>query len=268
MHRGKAIRKEVADSAYVVGPVFKALRVLEFVGESGRDVSLTEVATALGLPKTTAFRYLQTLSATMFLCHDVYRDRYGMGAQFRRLAEVDKALSRLRELAVPMMRELSRTFNETINLAVEANGEVVYIEIVEPTRAPRMEARIGSRHPMHSTALGKAILANLCEAERDAVLTGTLLERTHRTVTETRALTRQLREVQDRGYAIEVGENEEEAMCIGVSILDELARPVAALSLSAPQRRMTDDLVRRAGRSLRQVTMAISQGTRESVTAA
>ena len=64
------------------------------------------------------------------------------------------------------MAELGRTFNETINLGILADGQIVYIDMIEANRALRMQARIGDRHPLHSTSLGKAMLAFLPEAER------------------------------------------------------------------------------------------------------
>lgn len=235
---------------YIVAPVYKAIKVLEFVAESGRDVSLTEVANALGMPKTTVFRYLQTLSATMFLSHDAARDRYGVGLRFRSLARADNSMHRLRRVAVPVMRELNQTFNETINLAIESDGEIVYIEIMESTRTLRMQARVGSRNPLHTTALGKAILAHLRENERDALLARRLSEQTYRSIVDSKILRRQLKEVRTRGYAIEIGENEESAMCIGVAILDDLSYPIAAISLSAPEQRQTAELIDSASAAL------------------
>jgi IclR family KDG regulon transcriptional repressor len=244
---------------YVVAPVWKAIQVLDFVAESGRTVSLTEVANALGMPKTTVFRYLQTLSIATFLQHNASDDRYELGDRFRALARTDNSLHRLREVALPVMRELGREFNETINLGIETNGEMVYIEVVESTRALRVQARIGSREPLHTTALGKALLAYMGEAERDAILGDALSAKTYRSLRDSKVLRRQLNEVRSSGYAIETGENEDGALCIGVPILDDLSRPVAALSLSAPERRRTGSLLERATAALVIAGQTISQ---------
>ena len=72
-----------APGTYIVQPVLKALKVLEYVAEKGQEVTLTEVASELKLPKTTVFRYLQTLTAASFLRHDPARDRYGVGSILR-----------------------------------------------------------------------------------------------------------------------------------------------------------------------------------------
>lgn len=225
-------------SSYIVQPVLKALKVLEHVAEQGHDSTLTEIATALKLPKTTAFRYLQTLAAASFLQHDSRRDRYGIGHRFRALATADTSIQRLRSLAQPEMAELHRLFNETVNLGIVAEGCVTYIDIIEANRALRMQARIGDRDPVHSTALGKAMAAFWPEEKREALLDGSLKEMTHRTITDRRVLRRQIDEVRRRGYALESGENEDGSMCIGVPILDGCGHALAALSLSAPERRM------------------------------
>jgi DNA-binding IclR family transcriptional regulator len=245
-------------SPYVVQPVLKALKVLEYVAEKGHEVTLTEVASELKLPKTTVFRYLQTLSVASFLRHDAARDRYGVGRRFRALATVDKSLQRLRTLAQPEMAELGRVFNETINLGILNDGQIVYIDMIEANRALRMQARIGDRHPIHSTSLGKAMLAFLPPAERQALIEGPLQAVTMRTVTSSAVLRRQINDVRSKGYAVEVGENEDGSMCIGVPIMDEDGLPLAAMSLSAPERRMTPDVTARAIAALRQAADRIS----------
>lgn len=243
---------------YIVQPVFKALKVLELVAEKGHDVSLTEVATELKLPKTTVFRYLQTLTAASFLRHDAQKDRYGVGGRFRSLARIDKSLHGLRTLAMPEMSRLLELFNETINLAIVSEGHVVYVEMLEAKRTLRMQARLGDRHPMHSTSLGKAILAFLPEEKRKTMLTVPLDLKTINTVTDRAALMRQLADIRRRGYAIETGENEDGSMCIGVPIFDEDAYPVAALSLSAPERRMSTEITVEAVAMLRKAAAAVS----------
>lgn len=230
------MRKDGQD--YIVQPVIKALEVLDYVAKQGRDVTLTETVKELGLPKTTVFRYLQTLSAASFLEYDLRRDRYRAGPRFRHLAEIDRSLQRLRDAAQPEMRDLSERFGQTINLAILAQKAIVYIDIVDHGRAPRTEARVGQRHPIHSTSLGKAIAAHLPDDEFEALCMPLLPARTIYTLTDGRFLRRQVEHIRQQGYALDMGENEDGHMCIGVPILDDRGRPVAAISLSAPETRL------------------------------
>jgi IclR family acetate operon transcriptional repressor len=224
---------------YLVQPVSKALAVLAIVEDAGQEVGLSDVARALGLPKTSAFRYLYTLAAAGFVAYGSSRDRYRAGPRLHRGRESEIDVARLREFALPAMSTLRARFNETINLGVPDRDRVVYVEMIESSRALRMQARIGERHPLNSTSLGKAILAFMSEAERAPLLGAPLKAMTARTTVDPLQLRRQLREIARRGYAIETGENEEGLMCIGVPILERGGRPVAALSLSAPEARMT-----------------------------
>jgi IclR family KDG regulon transcriptional repressor len=248
---------------YIVQPVMKALHVLEYVAGQAHDVTLTEVVKELKLPKTTVFRYLQTLSATSFLQHDRHRDRYGVGPRLRSLSKLDKSLHRLRHIARPEMTALMQRFGETVNLAVLSDSHIVYIEMVEPDRALRMHARIGDRHPVHSTSLGKAIVAFLPDPSAYLAPGQDLEARTFRTLTDVRALRRQIEEVRRNGHAVEIGENEDGLMCIGAPIFDGLGLPLAAMSLSAPERRMPRQATQEAVEALKAATRRISQQFRE-----
>jgi IclR family acetate operon transcriptional repressor len=244
---------------YLVQPVLKALKVLEFVAERGRAVSLADVTSGVRLPKTTAFRYLRTLADAGFVTHHPSDDRYETGPRLRALSQPDQRIERLRRLVLPVMADLGRTFNETVNIGVPSQGSVIYIEMIESNRSLRMQARIGERHPLHSTALGKAILAHLPDEERALFVAQPLRRMTSRTVTDGAALAQQLRLIARRGFAIEVGENEEGSMCIGVPILDPTGYPLAAVSISAPERRMTPDVVARAVAMLKRGAASVTE---------
>jgi IclR family KDG regulon transcriptional repressor len=248
-----------SNDGYTVKPVVRALVVFSYVVKSGRDVSLTEVANALSIPKTTVFRYLHTLSSIGYLRHDVANDRYAAGPAFRSMARRDWALDRLRAVSASAMNELSRSFGETVNLAIESDGYVVYIDMVQPTRAMRVEAHIGTRDPLHSTAVGKAILAHLDESQRESIIGSSLHERTYRTVLEAKTLRRQLSIIRAAGYAVEIGENEDVAMCIGVPILDASGYPIAALSLSAPVKRHSVEFVTSVESALKEAGRKIAE---------
>jgi DNA-binding IclR family transcriptional regulator len=244
---------------YIVQPVFKALQVLDYVVRQGRDVTLSETVRALGLPKTTVFRYLQTLSATDMLEYDLRRDRYRSGVRFRNLADIDSERSALKALAHPEMSTLLEEFGETINLAVLTDGDVVYLDLAEPARPSRSQARVGHRHPVHSTSLGKAIMAFLPDSVAEPIWARAFEALTLRTLTDTASLRRQIQDARRLGYAVEQGENEDGFMCIGVPILGRSGHPVAAMSLSAPQSRMRPEIAARVAHQLRGAAGRISE---------
>lgn len=243
---------------YQVQPVLKALQVLDYVVQQGRDVTLTETVRELGLPKTTVFRYLQTLSAAHMLEYDLKRDRYRSGPRFRELAGIDRQRHELKSLAHPEMCDLLERFNETVNLAIRDDHDVVYLDLAEPARPSKAQVRVGHRHPVHSTSLGKAILAFLPEGDGAAIWDGAFEPLTMHTLTDAGRLRRQIQDVRRSGYAMDVGENEDGYICVGVPILDRVGYPVAAMSISAPQSRMRPDTAAQAAEHLRGAAGRIS----------
>ncbi|MHA6692219.1 IclR family transcriptional regulator [Devosia sp. A449] len=216
----------------------------------GHDVSLATISQALGMPKTSAFRYLRTLVEAGFVDHDPITDRYGSGARFRAMAQAGAALQTLRQHARPAMLALLPEFKETINLAVKDGVSAVYVEQVESPRSAGMRARIGDARPLHSTALGKAMLAFVPDVELAHYLDQPLIERTGRTLNNAAELRSQLRRVRRDGYATEKGENEDGATCIGVPLFDHVGYPIAALSISAPANRMPPSTIIKAANLL------------------
>ena len=139
---------KATENPYVVQPVMKALKVLELVARHGHESALTAVSKELRIPKTTTFRYLQTLTAAGFLDHNRTNDRYMLGPQMRSMARADASVSKIRAFARPVMTELMHEFNETVNLAVKGNGTIVYIDLIEanisePLAVPDIARQVG-----------------------------------------------------------------------------------------------------------------------------
>lgn len=226
---------------YIVQPVAKALQVLEYVAEEGRDLSLAMICEQTGLPKTTTFRYLQTLRRSGFVAYDPKSDRYRAGVRLWVLGQSAASRSAVCEVAMPVMKPLRDRFNETVNLAELDGPEVVYLEMVESRRSLRMQAKVGGRDPAYCTSVGKAILAFVPPERLAEHLPPRLSSRTHDTITSLASLRKALALVREQGFAIERGENEEGACCIGAPIFlkDTVA---AAISVSAPASRMSRPL--------------------------
>ncbi len=224
---------------YIVKPVAKALQTLTVLGEAERDLSLAELCARVDIPKTTVFRYLQTLVEYGFVNYNPTTDKYSLGLKLWSLGQVAWSRTRLHELARDHMQRLREEFDETVNLGVLDGREVVYLGMAESHRALRMHAQLGGRDPVYSTSLGRAILAFLPETEWPRHLPARLTPKTSRTVTTLAALRTILAETRQRGYALDDGENEENARCIGAPILNEQGRPIGAISVSAPASRLS-----------------------------
>jgi IclR family acetate operon transcriptional repressor len=244
---------------YIVKPVYKALQVLLCLGEERREMALSEICHHVGMPKTTTFRYLQTLSACGFVTHDSNTDLYRLGLRIWALGQMAREPLQLRELALPAMRELRDRFNETVNLGVLDGREIVYLDMVESRRSLRMQAQLGGRDPVYTTALGKAMLAFLPEERWVEHLPARLAPRTGASFNSISALRDELRRTRERGYGLDDGENEEGVRCIGAPIFDQENRVIAAVSLSAPAARMSERIFAEAATAVIQTAAAISQ---------
>jgi IclR family transcriptional regulator, KDG regulon repressor len=243
---------------YIVKPVEKAIQVLRCVSVAPSPMSLKEITSRVNLPKTTVFRYLHTLRACGLIAHDCEGDLYRVDSGILSLAPQTGGLQRLREIAVPFMQALRKRWNETVNLGVVEGANIVYVEIFESHRALRMQARVGRRDPVHTTAIGKAILAHLPEDLAHQILPPRLRKRTAYTISSAANLARELELARTVGYASEEGENEEGASCIGAPIFDERNKVAAGLSISAPAARLTASMRQRMAPSLIDAARRIS----------
>jgi DNA-binding IclR family transcriptional regulator len=225
---------------YIVKPVYKALQVLLRLAAAEEPMGVTELAHHTKLSKTMVFRYLRTLQALDLVTVEKNSERYQAGLRLWEMGQqVGKRLP-IREIALPIMRELRDHFNETVNLGVLDGRSVVYVEIVESHQALRLQATVGSRDMVYSTALGKAMLAFLPESDIPNHVPSRLTPRTSNTLTTLTALRHDLLLTRERGYALDKGENEEGAYCVGAPIRDHQGRVVAALSIASPAFRVNE----------------------------
>ncbi len=220
-----------------ISVVEKAVRVLEaFQGQ--REVGLAELATRTRLVKSSVFRILFTFERLGYV-QKLNGGRYSVTARLGRLAADYTTGSNLSSLAAPLMAQLLRRFQETINLGVLDGGEVLYIHVLECSHAFRLAAHAGMRSPLHSTALGKCLLSRLPRPEVEAILKAHPPRKlTPRTITEMSTFFKELERVRSRGYAVDGGEDSQGARCIGAPILDPQGHVCAAISLSGPAMRV------------------------------
>ncbi len=230
---------------YLVEAVVRAFDILEAFRDS-EELTLTDISRRVGLNTSRVFRLLHTLVECGYVERSPDGIRYSLGVKlFERAACVRRDL---RQISLPFMHQLLEKFNETVNLGILNKGEILYIEMLESSQPFRMAAAVGSRSPVHSTALGKAIAAHLPESDlRNLLLPERLSKLTERTITDPEKLRRELQSVRRRGYAIDNEETEPGAACVGAPVFDSSCRPIAAISLSGPTGRILGNLKQLVG---------------------
>jgi len=232
---------------YSVRAVMRVMDILDLLQDSPEGRSLVEVSAAVELPRSSTYRYLSTLETRGYVQRDVVTGLYRFGLAF--LPSHGRHLEVLSARARPVMEELRDRLGETINLGVLDGNRVVYLEILESNKAVRLAARRGDRDPIHSTALGKAIASRIGSDAVVAILAAEgMPKRTSKTITDQARYLAELEKVRSQGYAVDVGENEEEGRCVAVPIQN--SRVLAAISLSAPDARLGSDLIENIGTEL------------------
>lgn len=244
------------DARYIVKPVRKALQLLDELGAEPRPLSLSELSERTALPKTTTFRYLYTLRAAGLVIQTEDGDAYAVGPRLATTPAPAAAIEALKQAAMPEMRRLLARFNETVNLAVADGADIIYVAMVGSTRSLRMEASLGARDPLHSTGLGKAILAARPAESRLDGLPRRLLARTANTFSSRRALETDLMRAAAQGFAFDLEENEVGAHCVAAAIPG--CHPAAAISISGPAQRLPPDMLARVGAALSRSASAIA----------
>ncbi|MGP3963711.1 IclR family transcriptional regulator [Nonomuraea sp. 3N208] len=221
----------------------RALAVLDHVRERP-GLSLTQLAEAAGLPKSTVLRLTVPLIEARLLERDRRTGAYRLGHGTLRLGQAYLATLDLRAVAAEESHRLMSEVRETVHLVVYDPPHVVYIDKVENDANVRMASRIGSRGAAHCTAVGKAILAWQPE---DALAELTLEPRTKHTIIDHDRLRAELAHIRRRGYAVDDRENEPEVRCVAAPIFNHNDAVAAAISVSGLTSRITAARVRELG---------------------
>lgn len=239
--------------------VLKALDVLECLAFSPQPLSAPEVAERCGLTRPTTYRLISTLAGRGYVASG-QDGRYRLGTKMLSLTKRLIEHAQLPQIARPDLVELCENVGESVHLGVLEDTAVLYLDKVESVSAAPMYSVVGSRNPLHSTSLGKAILAFLPESEREMLLSRiAYTERTSNTITDRRRLADDLELIRQRGYAIDNVENEEGIRCVGAPVFGNTGVPIGAISISGPTMRMTPERVIEVAPALLETVKRVSE---------
>lgn len=240
----------VRSNSNLVRPVESAFRILDLLSQSQEGKHVSELARTLDLPKATVFRILFTLNHLGYARKDSSTHTYHSCREIAWFPR-DEGYETLRRVARPHMERLLTRFEQTVNLAVLDRGQALYIEILEGLRSIRMSANVNTYTPVHSTAVGKSMLAFLHPVEAEEILQRSSLSKlTARSITSVRTLLKALSKIRDEGFAVDNEETEKGARCVGAPIFDLRGRPIGAISISGPISAVTQKATRQIALSL------------------
>ncbi|MGH8686182.1 MAG: IclR family transcriptional regulator [Burkholderiales bacterium] len=226
----------------VKGPIQvidRMMKLLDVLGEHPESLGLKQIAQYAGLHPSTAHRILSAMAGGR-LVDRMDPGSYRLGMRLLELGNRVRSRISVRELALPVMRELHAHTGETVNLSVRHDDEIVYVERTSSGRsAMRVVHVIGARAALHVTAAGKLFLLEdgFARLREYAKRTG-LAAHTRNTLTHLQTLERELERLQRQGYAADNEEAELGVRCVAAGVRDDGGQLVAALSLSTPADRM------------------------------
>jgi IclR family acetate operon transcriptional repressor len=229
--------------------VDRALAALECLAEHRDGLAMTELGRRLGVAKSSLHAILATMQARGFVDRDPVTKRYTLGARH------DDLLSAFQDLA----RSLAARTGETVQLAVLRGRHACYVGKQDGTHQVRLASTVGSQLPAHATALGKALLSDLPEADLDALFAGVALEPvTAQTITSLARLKRELARVRADGYAVDRGETLPEVRCVAAPVRGGDGTVAAAISVSVPVFRIDDRREAELAREIRACAAELS----------
>lgn len=219
------------------------MMLLDAIAANAAPTSLKVLSAETGLHPSTAHRILAALNNNK-LVERTEAGHYQLGVRLLSLASRVQERVDLRREALPVMDRLRSTLGETVNLTVREGDEVIYVERASSHKTIRVEQVIGSRAPLHVTAVGKLFLAHdghtacLTYAQRTGLIAYTI-----NTLTHIESLWHAARDALQLGYALDNEEAEIGVGCIGVPVWDASGAMVAGLSISAPIQRRRDEWI-------------------------
>ncbi len=221
--------------------------VFDAFGEQDEGLGVSELARRANLPKSTVSRIAADLVAQRFLDRD--GDLLYLGVRLFELGQTVQQPRRLRQRALPVMKELRQVTGQTVHLAVLDGSDVVVVAVMRGTPTSQALVRIGGRLPAHATALGKAMLAYAPHDAVSRVASGGLERRTAHTVTEAAVLRRELVDIRALGVATERQECALDLVCVAGPVLGRGGLPAAAIAVAGPLASVVPDRVTPAVRA-------------------
>ncbi|MFA9516442.1 IclR family transcriptional regulator [Halopenitus sp. H-Gu1] len=225
-----------------INSVRTAFEIIESLQDlDGAGVS--DLASHLDVPKSTAHNYLSTLEEMGYLTKE--DGQYHVGVRFLGLGAYVRNRRKIYEIAKPEVERLAEETTELANLLVEEHGTGTYLQRASGSRAVKVEAHVGTNVPLHCTALGKCILAHLPESRVESILEQVGFEPvTPNTVTSREELYSQLDRIRECGYALDDEERIEGLRCVAAPILSNDDRVLGSISVSGPSNRIQGDRFR------------------------
>jgi len=243
----KSAAKSANGREHKLGATARSFAILEHVAGARAPVDVLDIISSLKLPKATAYRLVDWFVTQGYLAREPGRRRLIVGPKLTNLAFGALSSSMRHDTPHVVLQRLVHTLNETCNIGTLLNGEVVYLDRVEAEHWPlRLHYTIGSRVPLHCSAIGKLFLALAPSPRRRRLLQSLDLRRhTDTTITDSAKLDAELRQIRKDQVSFDREEYLVGVVCMAVPVIGRNGEMLAALAIQAPEARMNVQTARR-----------------------
>lgn len=234
--------KENADSnKKTIGSVIKAIEIMDLLASSREEIGATEISGYLNLNVSGAYHILNTLKLCKVIEQNPKTKKYRLGMKLWKMGKMAREQNHLTLFLQPYLKQLRDITDETANLTILDNDEIIYIAQEESTRLVRMFTKIGAKAPLYCSAAGKILLAFQLPERRKKILNNINFHPfTEKTITSSQTLEKQLEVIRNREFAYDDEERELGVSCIAAPIFDYDREVIAAFSISGPTARFTE----------------------------
>jgi DNA-binding IclR family transcriptional regulator len=244
---------------YLVPAIKRAFQVIDLLAKTDSGLTISDIQRTLGLPLSSAATILYTMQALGYLERDPVSARYVLGVKMLSFSRrVMDQLNLVARCQGPL-EELVRESGLTGHLAIHRDGESMYVARVPGSGLIQFSSYVGMRWPVHASAVGKALLSFLPDAEKKKALKDLALRKmTPRTITSPPALEKQFQEFRRCGYCWEFSEGEMGVACIAAPVFGPDHEVLAAASITGTTHQITKANVGSLGRLVKRYAKQMS----------
>lgn len=226
----------------IIQSVERALKILDLFDERDRELTITEISKRMNLHKSTVHSLLKTLQAQRYISQNEENGKYLLGLKLFERGNVVVSHLDLRNVARKHLERLSASTNLTVHLVILDGQEGVYVDKVEGSGVTVIYSRIGRRVPIHTSAVGKSLIALKTDDELDQLLEGyQYTSQTEKSISSKEELLEEIKRVRIAGYSMDNEENEPGIVCFAVPIKDYSGNVIAGISMSMPASKVNEE---------------------------
>jgi DNA-binding IclR family transcriptional regulator len=204
--------------------------------------SVTEISKALGMLPSKVSRMVRTLEAEGFFDKNPETGKYRLGIGFFELGMAYAFNFPLRKIIRPHIEQMAKELNLTASWGILKNSKVIVIDRIQNLNIDLLSHRIGLNLPIHTTSIGKVLLAYAPEEEQDEMLrSSNFVKFTDKTIVDIDVIKENLKIIKERGYSTDAEETHEDLNCIAAPIKNGFGDVIAAINLMDEKSRTSSE---------------------------